>query len=463
MMEQIDKGCRRAILALLLTIWIGATWLFGAWEQWWFWPFAGLVFAATGCFGIRLMLHTRVSEQPLAFSGLAARILLTAVPFLLYAIMRAAQSDVHADAERSLLRHLTAFLLLMVVMLSTTPAQQQRGTALVAASLALIGLYGIVNHYAFHNTHVLWMPGFPHYQFGHYRATGTYYCPDHFAGLMEIALGLGLATLLSRSASRNARLAAAGLVVLALWAIILSKSRGAGGVVTVMLTVALWMAPTPLSAVRRRWWRAGAMVALTAAIAVFILVGGSYVERFRAYPWRALEQSERFQMAAAALRGWHSAPWFGIGPGMHQNFWPHFAATPDGDRAKGIWPSNLNNSYHSFEAHNDWVQLLEEYGVTGMALFLLATGTVTVVLLAVRRRQVRRWRDGAPEFEPGADRLVLGILFALLAMAIHSIGDFNLQIPGTTWVMGGLAGMGLAAAARNAGDLRRRRRARPSS
>jgi putative inorganic carbon (HCO3(-)) transporter len=457
MIAKLDRGCHRLILTLLMAIWIGATWLFGAWDFWWFWPFAGLVFAAAGGLGLRMILNTPGSANPLAYSRLAARVAAAAAPFLLYAVVRAVQADVWMDAERSLLLHLTAFLIVIIVLLATTPQQQQRGTTIITVSLALIGLYGVINHFAFHNTHVLWMPGFAQYQSGHDRATGTYFCPDHFAGLMEIALGLGLATLLSRSASKGSRLAAGGLILLSLAAIVLSKSRGAGVVVPIMLAVALWLAPSPLPAARRWLWRIGALAALAAAIAGFILAGGSYVERFRAYPWRALEYSDRFQMSAAAFRGWQSAPLFGIGPGMHQNLWPHFAATADGDRAKGLWPSHLNNTYHSYEAHNDWVQLLEEYGAVGLALFLLATSTITGALLAARRRQVKRWRAAAPEVEPGADRLVLGILFALLAMAIHSVGDFNLQIPGTVWLMSGLAGMGLAAAARDVKAFRRRR------
>ena len=37
----------------------------------------------------------------------------------------------------------------------------------------------------------------------------------------------------------------------------------------------------------------------------------------------------------------------------------------DGDRSAYRWPTFPNNYYHSFEAYNDWVQLLEEYGLIG--------------------------------------------------------------------------------------------------
>jgi hypothetical protein len=38
------------------------------------------------------------------------------------------------------------------------------------------------------------------------------------------------------------------------------------------------------------------------------------------------------------------------------------------------------------------------------------------------------------------------MLLVSLAMAIHSLGDFNLQLPGTTWLMGILTGLAVAIA-----------------
>lgn len=453
-----ERYCERTGEALLLAVWIGATWIFGAWSQWWFWPFTGLVFAAGGCLALRFIACARLGSQRLAFSRLAGTVLLACTPFLLYALVRAVQAAVPMDAERSTLLHATAVLVGACTMLGVPPERHQRLATLFMASLTLIGLYGIVNHLAFHSAYVLWTPGFAQYQSDYFRATGTYYCPDHFAGLMELDMALALGVLLSRSASRRARGASLAVIAVALVAILASKSRGAGAIAAVMIGTALWMAPSHLPAGRRWAWRLAALAALAGGIALVAAFGGSYVQRFRGYPWRQLEQSERVQMSAAALRGWREARVFGVGPGMHQNLWPHLAASADGDRATGRWPTYLNNNYHSFEAHDDWAQLLEEYGLAGLGLFLLAMGTVVGALLAVRRHHMRRWSEGAPEAEPGADRMVLGALFALMAMALHSIGDFNLQIPGTVWLLAGITGLGLAAAARDPHRRRRRHR-----
>lgn len=456
MNEAWDRRCGKATVFLMLAVWLGSTWCFGAWEQWWFWPFAGLVFAAAGCLGLRLAVGAVLGTPRLELSRLAGMLLVGYAPFLVYALVRAVQADVVMDAERSFLLHITPVMLALGAMIGIPADRQRRVSTILTVNLVLIGLYGLVNHHAFGNARVLWEPGFPAYQTGYYRATGTYYCPDHFAGLMEVGMGLALSFILSRSASRMERLAAAGAVAVCLLAILASKSRGAGAVTALLLATALWMGPSHLAASRRWLWRSAALAALAAAVALLALFGGTYTQRFREYPWRSLQQSERVQMSLAALRGWRSAPLVGIGPGMHQNLWPHIAASSDGDRAKGAWPTYLNNTFHSFEAHNDWVQLLEEYGAIGMSLFLLALGGPVLALIRARGRQVRRWREGAPEREPGADRLVLAAGFALLAMAVHSIGDFNLQIPATTWLLGGIVGLGLAAAARDAHRSRRK-------
>ena len=456
--ERFDAWCGRALLALLLVLWVGSTWLFSAWEIWWFWPFACVLFTAMGLLALRLLMCAALGTERLAFSRLAARLLFAYLPFLVYALVRAVQTDVHLDAERSLLLEVTPVLIALAVVLGTAPADQRRITDILGLNIALIGLYGIVNHVVFHNSHVLWTPGFSQYQEGYYRATGTYYCPDHFAGLLEIGLGLALAALLSRSAPRRTRLGAIALAAIALAGIALSKSRGAGAVTLAMLTVAFWLAPDRLPACKRWLWRAGGLAALAGLVAGVILAGGSYVKRFKEYPWQQIRDSDRIQMAAAGLRAWNEARVFGIGPGMHPNFWWHVAASGDGNRGKGIWPTHLNDNFHSYNVHDDWVQLLEEYGEVGFILFVAAIGAVTAALLQTRRRQIRRWRDDSPEPEPEADRLVLGALFALFAMAIHSIGDFNLQLPATTWLLGGLVGLAIAAAARDQGDDARRRR-----
>ncbi|MEI6564433.1 MAG: O-antigen ligase family protein [bacterium] len=446
-MQRFDSILGDLLFGFLALIAVGSTWLFGAWENWWFWPFVTLIFATSACFAGRLMLSPGLGARRLNISTLAIGIIVAWIPFLIYALIRAIQADVRMDAERSFLLQLTPVLLGVMVATGLPEARQRILITLVMVNFGLLGLYGILNHTLAGNARVLWVPGFPQYQETGYRATGSYFCPDHFSGLMELALSMALALLLVRSSSRRQRGMAMGLACIALLGIILSGSRGGGIVTGIVVVTALMLCTMSWPEQSRRLVRRVGLTGVVILAVVFVLFGGSYVKRFKEYPWTKLEQSDRFQMSSAALRAWKTAPWFGVGPGMHQNLWPHFAPSPDGDREKGIWPTFPNNTFHSFEAHNDWAQCLEEYGVIGVALLLTAAGTAVRFLY----RRWKRWScvlasGSSLPIDSGLAWLLPGLLLAALAMAVHSFGDFNLQIPGTTWLLGILAGLAVAIA-----------------
>ena len=444
-MQRLDSIISTLLFGLVSVIVLLAPWLFGAWETWWFWPFATCLFAAGACYSLRLMLSSVLGTRRLNFSTLTYSMIVLWLPFLVYALIRAIQADVRMDAERSFLLQSSPVLLGLMVATGLSEARQHLLQALVMVNFACLGVYGIVNHFLTGNSTVLWVPGFPQYQITYFRATGTYFCPDHFSGLMEIALSMGLALVLVRSSTTRQRIAAGVLSAIAILAIVLTRSRGGGIVAGIIFIAALWLCPLSWPRATRRLARWIGTACLVTGLLIMSLFGGRYVERFKDYPWSALEKSERIQMSSAALRAWKTAPWFGVGPGMHQNLWPHFSASPDGDRAQHRWPTFPNNNYHSFEAHDDWAQLLEEYGLIGFVLFLLATGNAASHLIW----RWKRWASASSLFPVDhaiPDWVLPGALLSALAMAIHSIGDFNLQMPATTWLMGALIGLAVGIA-----------------
>lgn len=446
-MHRVDSIAGHLLFTLTALIAIGSPWLYGAWETWWFWPFVVCIFTTSGCFAIRLILSIRLGAQRLGTSRLVASLVMAWLPFLIYALIRVLQSEVILDAERSGLLFITPVLLVAIVFIGLPEPRQRILTAIILVNLAAIGSYGIANHYLTGNSHVLWAPSYPQYQLGYHRATGPYFCPDHFSGLMEIALSMALGLFLVRSSSFRLRLGGAVLAGIAVWGIILSRSRGGGIVAGILLPAALFLCTQSWAQPWR--WRARAigMAVLTLGLSGFILFGGHYVKRFKEYPWTKLEHSDRYQMSAAAIRAWQSAPWLGVGPGMHRNLWPHFAPSSDGDRLTGRWPTHINNQFHSFEAHDDWAQFLEEYGVIGLGLFLAALG-MTIGAIYLRWRRWAFVQSGNGPAPSAGEWILPGILLAALAMAVHSIGDFNLQIPATVWQLGLLTGIALATADR---------------
>jgi O-antigen ligase len=281
---------------------------------------------------------------------------------------------------------------------------------------------------------------------------------------MELGLGLGLGFLLARESDWQARLGGGFLSLVGILGVVLSKSRGGGLTVLVMLlAVLVWgFSQWP---VETRWWnRLSATCLLVILLLLAVQVESGYVKRFRSYfiaeqergrplaeqvdaVWRRLKLTCRGRMYGGAVRAWQTAKWTGIGPGMHRNRWPDFAATTDGNREEGVWPSQTNHNFFSYEVHSDWLQLLEELGIIGVALFLVPCVVVTSSLLAGVRREIRRWnRLRNRRVKGGYYPYLLGSLLGVLAMGFHSWGDFNLQMPATTWMLAAIVAVGLAEA-----------------
>ncbi len=439
------------ILALVLTF---APWCFGAWEMWWFWPGVVGLMASTGVLGLRLLIcgGTRIGRgSELRASRLVLPACLAWLVFLAYAGIRAAQSEVFLDAERSILLHTTALLVGLHVLVGLDRPQRRALLTLVVINLFLLGSYGVINHVATGSVKVLWAPGFDQYTIDH-RATGSYFCPDHFSGIMELALCLALPLWLDRRSTPVWRGGAALLGVLAVTGILLSKSRGGGLTLVVIAAAAVvWgLSQWPRQV---RWYLRGSIIC--AALAGLLVLWTSdlpYMVRFKNYfGGRALATaslsekkeivthrlriSSRGRMIGGAIRAWQTAPVWGVGAGMHQNIWPHVAASGDGDREKGIWPTLVNDKFHSYEVHSDWIQLLEEYGLVGLILFLIPAGLWFVILL---RSLPRETGAHHPTRHPPLFAAPLGGVLAAVAMAFHSLGDFNLQMPATVWLLAAL-------------------------
>ena len=344
-MQRLDSITGELLFGLITLVATAAPWLFGAWETWWFWPFIACIFAAGACFAVRLILSVTLGTRRLNLSTVAYGAVLAWAPLLVYALIRAIQADVRMDAERSFLLQLTPFLLAAMIATGLPAPRQRALIVIVMVNFLLLAVYGISNHYLTGNARVLWVPGFPQYQEGYHRVTGSYFCPDHFAGLMELPLALSLSLGLVRSTPALARLAALALGGISLWTMIRPPSRGGGIVACIVMIAALWLCTSSWPQQHRKYLRAAGLTGLTLAILIFALFGGHYVKRFKDYPWTALEHSDRFEMSAGALRAWQSAPWFGVGPGMHPNLWPHFQASMDANRVTGQCTTTIDTNF----------------------------------------------------------------------------------------------------------------------
>lgn len=243
-------------------------------------------------------------------------------------------------------------------------------------------------------------------------ATGSFANHNHFAGLLALAWPVGLAQLGFGGASRRrrpARLACAFLFFLVV-AVALVASHSRMGLLAALAGLSAWLLFSPdlarIVAAPRRSWLAGVMAA--AGVAGVIWFGmAPLVERFLELP----TSQERF-VVWRALQALPPRTWIlGAGAGAFQ------------DVFKMVQPAGMATSFAY--AHNDWIEFLLDFGLVGTGVIAIATGFWW--------KRVRPVRFG---------RLQRAALAGIFAIAVHSLADFDLHVPGTAlafWVLVGVA------------------------
>ncbi len=128
-----------------------------------------------------------------------------------------------------------------------------------------------------------------------------------------------------------------------------------------------------------------------------------------------------------SLRHLQTDPFFGTGGGTYVVFSRLYRSFPSG-----------TDDYH---AHNDWMQVASEYGIIGFALFLLAIivhfhAGWQGYLAALRYRLSI---GSLPQSNSAA--LLMGALAVFAVFVVHSLTDFNLQIPPNALLAAAVAGI----------------------
>jgi O-antigen ligase len=254
-----------------------------------------------------------------------------------------------------------------------------------------------------------------------WSAVGPFVNRDHFAGYMEMLIPFPVGLLAARAIRPEQRLLYAFAAVMMTVALIASLSRGG------LISLAAGLAFIPLAARRlhRKGTRAGSRAPIRAsmaragvAAAVFAALGLTLfwigpvpiINRASATIDQLKEDSNSGQYFSRqwiwkdALSMWKAHPLTGIGLGAFQTVYPVYGHSDD----SMIVPA----------AHNDYLQVLADGGIIGAALLLCFIGLVSRAIYGAVR---------------GPDRFVTGMALgggaAILAMLVHSLFDFNLQIP----------------------------------
>jgi len=453
---------------VVITVVVFGLWLFGAWEMWYFWPFVALLSIGLIVLGLKgiLFVLSRSEKLDIDFNKLFKNkvfivCFLAYIPFLVYAFILFLNTEVVMVAERSLLLFVTPVVLVALTSYCFDSFWRSRLYKIIFFNLLIFGIYGIANYFITSNNYVLWR-FWDHYQeLSNNRASGSLFCPDHFSAVMEFLFCMGIGLLFTKQTSKVSIILGSMASVIGVTGVILSKSRGGGLTMIVLFVAILIWGFSQLKFTKNILNKISIICVVLVVAFVFIKSDIGYSQRFRKYfVVKNIPQNEnvvkhylhrmsltsRGRMFCGAWRAWQSSPVVGIGPGMHQVVWSRFAASSDGNREKAEWPSVTNVNFHSYEVHNDWLQLLEEYGTVGIILFLIPFSLVFVMLRKkfllcskVRLNQIQfSWFDNFPH-----DSIQLGSLLCFISISFHCLGDFNLQIPGVLWTLTGIIGVGL--------------------
>src|SRR5262245_41481840 len=191
------------------------------------------------------------------------------------------------------------------------------------------------------------------------RAAGLYICPNHLAGYLEVCAVMGLSIVCwSRQSFWLKLLAGYGSAVCAT-GLVLTGSRG--GYVSTFIGLVVFVVLSFVAmrrASRHQIWVSAAGAILVAAImfaGITAIFSRHYALQSRASKiFDKQDVRNRIQMWNAALKQYKLSPAVGTGGGTYQYY------------ARKFRPSQIQAD--PVYAHNDYVQLLAEYGLTGLFL-----------------------------------------------------------------------------------------------
>ncbi len=402
--ETLDNWCKRGILALVLGILVFAPLAFGAVEAWSFLVVEGLVIAVMLVWAVRLWISPKpqLLWPPVCWVVLA---------FAFYAVARYLTADIEYVARQEMIQVLMyAFLFFAIVNnLYRQETAQVISFSLIALAMAIssFAVYQFLTH-----SHRVWNEISPYPG----RASGTYISPNNLAGFLEMLLPLVVAYILAGRVKPLTRilLGYAALVMAA--GLTVTFSRGGWVAATVGLLALLGI----LVGHRNHRW--GALTVLVILIGGGAFFSAHYLSKSVSYMTHVKSPDAggirdldlRLDLWRAGESMWQDNFWWGVGPG-------HFDY-----RFRQYRPETVQA--RPDRAHNDYVNLLADWGTTG-GVIVLAGLAIFCAGLAKTWRHVRRVENHFGSGQSNRFAFYLGAAGGLLALMVHSATDFNLHIP----------------------------------
>ena len=398
-----------AILLLLMAPAVGI-FLFGAVRLWSIGPLLILSGLGTALFFLRPCLDGDALPIRIPPGGLFWLL------FLVYSAVMISQAAVPYDARIEVLKigsYLGAYWAWTELL--TRKRRWRIVLGILLFLVTLIAWYAIIQH-ARGTRFVLNLVRPETYQM---RASGTYFCPNHFAHLLELVIPVSLVLMCMRASKWPLRLLAGYSFILFLPVMFLTQSRSGwiGTMVGLFITLCLmgfrkgkktfilifFLVPLLFAMMAAGFWYGSQTVRTR--------VRGAMLDS----PDAAVQV--RFVMWKDTLPMIREKPLTGHGPAAYQWVYPRFRSHT----------MQLLFNY----AHNEYLHFTADYGLIGFSLFAL-------VVVAVVARFL--WFFFKTDYDRDA-YLVAGFLGALGASCAHAFFDFNFHIFSNNHVLILIAGV----------------------
>jgi O-antigen ligase len=401
--QTLDRVCEQGILLFVLGMLIFGPLAMGAVDEWAFLVIQAMTLAVMVLWAVRLWLvpKPQLFWPPISWVVLA---------FMIYAIGRYLTADIEFVARQEMIQVLLyAFLFFAIISNLRRPESAQIISFTLIFLAAGISGYAVYQ-YLTHTNHV-WIYVSPYAG----RASGTYISPNDLAGFLEMLLPLAIAYSLAGRVKPLLRAlliyAAVGLMA----GLAVTFSRGGWVAAAVALLVLLSF----LAGHRNH--RLPALALLLIVLAGGTIFAAKYSttvtnEQEPSKARAALERdwSVRRDMWCAALQMWRDHFWWGVGP-AHYDY-----------RFRQYRPESMQ--MRPDRAHNDYLNLLADWGTFG-GVIVLAGMVFFGAGLAKTMKYVRPPENDFARGMGNRFAFFLGATTGLLALAVHSVVDFNLHIP----------------------------------
>lgn len=330
------------------------------------------------------------------------------IPFVGYAIWRYRTADIEFIARQELLQIILCALLFLAVVNNLYSQESTRILSFGLVSLAtILAMYGIYQWLRGSNN--VW--GFPRPMAYFGRASGSFICPNHFAGFLEMILPVAVALTVSGRLKPLIRILLAYASLVLFVGIAASQSR-AGWISTAlaMLVLFFFLIRQP----GKRWIALALLVVVTGAGKW--LYSRSLAPRMAQTHVTGHERDIRLRLWVSAWQMWKDHPWVGVGPDHFDYRFRQYREPTDKTQAR---PGR---------AHNDFLNTLTDYGAVGFLLVLLPIG-IGVWSVVRCWPYVQRTSGEFSQKKSNRAAIVLGASAGLIALLAHSFFDFNMHIP----------------------------------